>query len=421
MSNFNLSGVFYFSGTLTYDVSTDTDPLMDFYAGPITLTANYPSSATGFATATDNCTLFPVIGYSDANNGGSGCLGDPLIITRTWTATDDCGNVATCVQTITVEDTTPPTFLSVPDDLEVNAEAGGCTASFTAAEIGYATATDNCNPLVTVTWARSDGATNLDDPFDAGDSPITITWKATDDCGLMSTYVQTVIVHAVNDVALSVQLTGSIDTITPRCIHFVADDCSETADVELDFDGSGYFSGTVEIPCGNWTALCAKDEQHTKWATTSLSVSGTEYVAGSTLVLNPGDTDNDGDVDINDVTWLVATYGFLAADGGCGWTGVRDADFDNGGDVGTEDYTLLSDYWLTVSSCGCLSPFADPKSLPVSSVLTSRFDPWVADRADLNRDGIIDFRDVRKFELMNGLPDTLSTAMLQTELRRRKK
>ncbi|HRX83980.1 MAG TPA: cohesin domain-containing protein, partial [Phycisphaerae bacterium] len=100
MSNYNLNGDLYFAGTLTYDTVTDSNPLMDFYSGPVTLTANFPSAATGIALATDNCTPFPAISFSDADNGGTGCPGDPLVITRTWTATDACNLSTNCVQII---------------------------------------------------------------------------------------------------------------------------------------------------------------------------------------------------------------------------------------------------------------------------------------------------------------------------------
>ena len=69
-------------------------------------------SNTGNATATDNCDLSPDITYSDSQVDN--------VITRTWTATDDCGNQASCDQIITVEDTTPPT-ITCPDDVDENA------------------------------------------------------------------------------------------------------------------------------------------------------------------------------------------------------------------------------------------------------------------------------------------------------------
>ena len=38
----------------------------------------------------------------------------PCVITRTWLATDLCGNTNTCSQTVTIVDTTPPVFTSIP-------------------------------------------------------------------------------------------------------------------------------------------------------------------------------------------------------------------------------------------------------------------------------------------------------------------
>src|SRR5204863_4677957 len=37
------------------------------------------------------------------------------LIDRTWTATDECNNQNTCVQRITVRDSTPPVLLAPPD------------------------------------------------------------------------------------------------------------------------------------------------------------------------------------------------------------------------------------------------------------------------------------------------------------------
>jgi hypothetical protein len=106
----------------------------------------------------------------------------------------------------------------------------------------------------------------------------------------------------------------------------------------------------IEVPCGEWTNLCAKDEQHTEWDGTSLSISGVQYSADFVLTLLPGDADNDGD--FHDVTWLLFTFGDLAAAGGCPWNGTRDADFNNGGAVGSDDYSLMSSNFLTATACG---------------------------------------------------------------------
>ena len=47
-----------------------------------------------------------------------------MVITRTWTATDDCGNASTCMQTITVEDMTAP-VITCPADATVTAKTDG--------------------------------------------------------------------------------------------------------------------------------------------------------------------------------------------------------------------------------------------------------------------------------------------------------
>ena len=41
--------------------------------------------------------------------------GQTLSATRTWSATDACGNVAQCSQTVTVVDTTAPSLTCSPD------------------------------------------------------------------------------------------------------------------------------------------------------------------------------------------------------------------------------------------------------------------------------------------------------------------
>src|SRR2546430_5436761 len=40
------------------------------------------------------------------------------VIARTWTATDQCGNRTTGLQTITVRDTTPPTIIAPTDRVD---------------------------------------------------------------------------------------------------------------------------------------------------------------------------------------------------------------------------------------------------------------------------------------------------------------
>ncbi len=355
--------------------------------------------ANGGPSATDNCTASPDITFGDSSSGGC-----PEVITRTWTAEDDCGNVATCDQIITVQDTTDPVIGTCPADISVNSDPGGCGA---VVNFTHPTALDDCDVSPAVTCVPDSGST-----FAVGTTAVTCT--AEDDCGNTDDCTFDVTVAPVTEIDVEVELLGSAPTT--RCIHFVTDDCSTTTDIEMDFVDHDADLGTpvraaatFEMACGNWSALCAKDEQHTKWDTSTLSASGTQYLADTLISLEPGDNDNDGDVDINDVTFLIATFGALASDGDCSWDGTRDADFNNGGAVGSEDYSLMTSEWLTLSSCACASSTLSPPGK--FEVQAAELDEWIAQRSDLNRDGVVNHQDVRIFESRNGLPQTLSGAM----------
>ena len=65
----------------------------------VTKTDSPDPSNTGQATATDNCDPNPSVTYSDSEAAGS--CPQAKTITRTWTATDACGNSASADQTIT--------------------------------------------------------------------------------------------------------------------------------------------------------------------------------------------------------------------------------------------------------------------------------------------------------------------------------
>jgi hypothetical protein len=92
-----------------------------------------------------NCGTPPVT-VSESTNGGAGSPASPLVITRTYTATDGAGLTASASQTITVIDNTQPT-INCPANITVNAPMGTCSAavSFTV------TASDNCSVPTVVT------------------------------------------------------------------------------------------------------------------------------------------------------------------------------------------------------------------------------------------------------------------------------
>ena len=115
-------------------------------------------------TATDACSSATVVFSQSITNDG--CAGN-YTITRTWTATDVCGNSNPQTQTITVQDITAPTFnQATPADIAV-----ACDALPSAAVL---TASDNCG---TATVVMTETTTPDSCP---SNYTLTRTWTATD-------------------------------------------------------------------------------------------------------------------------------------------------------------------------------------------------------------------------------------------------
>ncbi|TWT42046.1 HYR domain protein [Phycisphaerae bacterium RAS1] len=174
---------------------------------------------TGFATAADLCDAAPELTYADAVTPGS-CPGESTI-TRTWTATDDCGNAASATQVIAVgNDATP--VLTVPADVSV-----GCLASTDPSATGAATATTPCDPNPTITYSDSTVAGSC-----TAESVITRTWTVTDGCGNTTSAMQTI--HVVDEAAPTITPPTNADVgcdepSDPAATGFAtaSDDCGE--------------------------------------------------------------------------------------------------------------------------------------------------------------------------------------------------
>jgi hypothetical protein len=104
-------------------------------------------------TATDACsgTEVNLVVVSTVTNSLAGC---GFTAVRTWRATDACGNVAECSQTVSVLNTTPLT-MTCPPDIVADSDPGQCSRRNVTF---VATATDDC-PGVTVTCTPPSGST----------------------------------------------------------------------------------------------------------------------------------------------------------------------------------------------------------------------------------------------------------------------
>jgi hypothetical protein len=134
--------------------------------------------ATGFATATDECGVPPMVSFEDRVKEG-GCPQEYLII-RTWTATDESGKTMRCIQLINVHDTTPP-MLSCPTDETIECRE---TSLF-----GMVTAVDECGALVEVTFVTDSIPGACDNEY-----TLIRTWTATDECWNTASCSSTIVV-----------------------------------------------------------------------------------------------------------------------------------------------------------------------------------------------------------------------------------
>lgn len=145
---------------------------------PATSTINCPAVPEfAIATATDNCGSDFNLTFADSTTSGA-CLGS-YSITRTWTATDACGNYSTATQIINVQDTTTP-LIACPSSITINADPGTCGATVI---IPQPTIIENCG-IATIT-------NSVNNTVDAsGFYPVgtsSILWTVTDECGNTST------------------------------------------------------------------------------------------------------------------------------------------------------------------------------------------------------------------------------------------
>jgi len=135
-------------------------------------------SATGFASATDNCSI-PLVTFTDVVTGTQPCN---QVITRTWRAEDWCNNISTCVQTITVTDNIPPA-INCPQDVTLTTFYPDCDVAVHS--IHSLGATDNCgSPAVSYNITGATTSTGQGDASGTVFSPgtSTVTYTATDNC-----------------------------------------------------------------------------------------------------------------------------------------------------------------------------------------------------------------------------------------------
>ncbi len=247
--------------TSSFIIQDTTDPVLA--AIPPDITVDCQAPAPIMLTATDNCdAAVNIILVADTV---STCT-NSYVVTRTWTATDDCGNTDTGVRVITVEDNTAP-MVTAPADITVECDMVPVPGS------APPVVTDMCdmNPIITFSSNTVPGSC-------VNEYVTTVTWTATDACGN----------SASDDQVITVQdntfptITGTLPTdVTVECNSIPAppiagtdivgaDNCGlasfdylQTSTQGIDTDMCDFYSYTLTR---TWTAIdmCGNTTIHTQ-------------------------------------------------------------------------------------------------------------------------------------------------------------
>lgn len=185
-------------------------------------------------SATDDCGDVTVSFDETFETGGC-----PNII-RTWTATDACGNSASLVQLVQVEDTEPPVLEGIPSEITASCN--------NLPDLPEPEVSDNCDEEVAVTYTENIIGSGCE-------FTILRTWIASDDCGNTAVISQSV--HVVDEappVFLSAPDELFIACSELESVPFpnVTDDCGST--VLQDYSDAVLGSGCTYDVLRTWTA-----------------------------------------------------------------------------------------------------------------------------------------------------------------------
>ncbi|WPV64678.1 gliding motility-associated C-terminal domain-containing protein [Chitinophaga sp. LS1] len=175
--------------------------------------------AVASVTATDNCTANVTVSVNQTKVFLSTTCASNYSLTRTWTATDGCGNTATMKQVITVQDTTRPVFtVAPPGDTTVNCDAVPATPS-------NVVATDNCS-TVKISYSQSKATIS---GACANNYQLIRTWVAKDECGNTNTWKQTITVQDTTRPVIGTAPADAIvscgGTIPAEATLYASDNC----------------------------------------------------------------------------------------------------------------------------------------------------------------------------------------------------
>ena len=189
-----------------------------------------PTSVTGEPTnLSDNCTSVGNLTIYSIDTDTTGTDREPRVIHREWHVKDGCNNDSIKVQNITIRPSvlTENNITFTCPDMTITLKYGACDTTLELDRTLINNMTD-----MTVTLDSTGVPYNR--RYNAENSPYTITWKVTDECGGYVEYTQNVTV------------------LLPPCGPGVT---------AIDGDGIAY--PTIRVGCNCWTARNARSTRYT--------------------------------------------------------------------------------------------------------------------------------------------------------------
>jgi streptogramin lyase len=228
-------------------VIDETEPVFEEQDGSFTYECG-EEIAVEEPLAYDNCGEVS-LSYTDSEMAGTSCIG---LITRTWTAMDECGNSSYFNQYITIVDTQAPVVNAYEIEIEMPCDNVSQVASISATD---------CND-VTITFTDEVVSGNC-----AG--RIIRTYSVSDACGNTTTGLTQQIINLIDVTAPAVEVAPVDTTIecgeaTPSYSPFWSDNCASFEDLsvsnsqEVSEDACSTVitqSWTAVDPCGNSTTV----------------------------------------------------------------------------------------------------------------------------------------------------------------------
>ncbi|WP_296385843.1 gliding motility-associated C-terminal domain-containing protein, partial [Winogradskyella sp.] len=292
----------------------------------------------------DNCDSGIEATFTDSETAGS-CANES-IITRTWSLTDDCDNTTVLIQTITIQDSTPPTFdVDLPSDVTLECDAVPATETITA--------TDNCGDA-TVTVVESTTAGSCDNEY-----TLVRTWTAADDCGNETIHTQTITVQDTTAPSFNETLPADMDAecdAVPVAETLTATDSCSTTNVTVEEEiTNGACIGDYIIE-RTWTTTdnCGNDAIHIQIITVRDNTAPTLVTAFDENITVACDSipsipdlvfedscSNDIDVVFNEASTQINDF---------------------------EDYSIIRT-WIVTDDCGNESQFVQNITVEISNVI----------------------------------------------------